>query len=390
MPIFQKENLTELLNAKSDVCLSLYMPTHRSHPDNAGDSILYQNLVKQLKQEATKLDAAMPKGIFDNFEKLAQNYEFWKHTLDGLAVFANEDFFKVYTLQRKVTPLAVAATSFHVKPLLKFLQSLDKYQVLVLNINEVQMYEGNRHQLDKLELPADFPKNLKAALGHDKTEPHLTVGAYGGAMNNIATSSAHGGTANMVQGQGGRKDEMEIDTERFFRVVDKAVWESFSRDSGLPLLLTTLPEHQSLFRKVSSNHKLLEDGLAMNAGALTNKELQKQTWAIIESHYKNGLQEHADSYAASAAHGKGTDNPELILKDIIAGRVATLLLEEGRVVKGKIAQDYGKINYMATDVAGDDVLDDLGELAIKYGGEVIVMSAEKMPTSTGVAAINRY
>ncbi len=36
------------------------------------------------------------------------------------------------------------------------------------------------------------------------------------------------------------------------------------------------------------------------------------------------------------------------------------------------------------------MLDDLGALALKMGGEVIIVPAERMPTQTGIAAIYRY
>jgi hypothetical protein len=38
----------------------------------------------------------------------------------------------------------------------------------------------------------------------------------------------------------------------------------------------------------------------------------------------------------------------------------------------------------------DDILDDLAELTLKAGGEVVVVPGERMPTDTGVAAIYRY
>jgi hypothetical protein len=46
--------------------------------------------------------------------------------------------------------------------------------VLGLNLNDYQIYEGNRHSLTELELPADIPKNINEALGYDLTE-HTTV-----------------------------------------------------------------------------------------------------------------------------------------------------------------------------------------------------------------------
>ncbi len=46
------------------------------------------------------------------------------------------------------------------------------------------------------------------------TEEHLTVASYGGVG---------GASGNMVHGQGSRKDELDKDAERFFRVIAKAV-----------------------------------------------------------------------------------------------------------------------------------------------------------------------
>lgn len=38
----------------------------------------------------------------------------------------------------------------------------------------------------------------------------------------------------------------------------------------------------------------------------------------------------------------------------------------------------------------DDLLDDLAELTLKMGGEVVVVPAERMPSTTGAAATYRY
>ena len=45
-----KDLLRELLAAKSRTCLSLYMPMHRSHPENLQDPIRFKNLLKQLEE----------------------------------------------------------------------------------------------------------------------------------------------------------------------------------------------------------------------------------------------------------------------------------------------------------------------------------------------------
>ena len=73
------------------------------------------------------------------------------HTLDGLAVFASPDSFRAYRLQRTVPELTVVADSLHVKPILRFVQSADRYQVLCLSRQEAKLYEGNRDNLDPIE-----------------------------------------------------------------------------------------------------------------------------------------------------------------------------------------------------------------------------------------------
>ena len=67
--------------------------------------------------------------------------------------------------------LAVVADAFHVKPLVRYLQSADRFQVLALTREHVAMYQGNRYGLDPIAL-GDFPATLTTALGDVVTE-HL-------------------------------------------------------------------------------------------------------------------------------------------------------------------------------------------------------------------------
>ena len=66
---------------------------------------------------------------------------------------------------------------------------------------------------------------------------------------------------NVPPGHPATRDDAKLDSERFFRAVDRAVWERVSRPSGLPLVIAALPEHQAVFRAVSRNSQLLEAGV---------------------------------------------------------------------------------------------------------------------------------
>jgi hypothetical protein len=375
---------TNALSAHSESpCLSLYQPTHRHHPDNQQDSLRFRHLVKELEKAlATKYPAGQIQSLLKPFEDLGGNRDFWNHTLDGLAVLASPGVFQVYGMQRSVPELTVVAETFHTKPLRRFLQSTDRFQVLCLSRHAIRLLEGNRDALDEIELGPGVPRTITDALGGELTEPHQTVAAYGG--------TGRGSTA-MHHGHGGQNDETDVDAERYFRAVDRAVLERYSRPAKLPLLLAALPEHHSLFRKISHNPFLLPDGIKLNPEALSVDDLREHAWRVFEPRHQKRLMELADDYAVAKSKNLGMDSLPDIASAAVAGRISTLLIEAGREIAGRIDVRTGDLQL--TDLnhpEADDVLDDLGELVVKNGGVVVVVPSELMPTGTGAAATCRY
>jgi len=51
--------------------------------------------------------------LLEPFLALADDRDFWNHTLDGLAVLSAKGMFRIYRLQRSVAELVVVADSFH-------------------------------------------------------------------------------------------------------------------------------------------------------------------------------------------------------------------------------------------------------------------------------------
>lgn len=200
-------SLAELTAAHPPPCLSLYQPTSRHRPDNQQDPIRFRNLVKALAASLQQRHpSAVTRPLLAPFDDLAQDHALWNHTLDGLAVFGATDFFRVVHLQRAVPELAVVADTFHTKPLRRFLQSMDRYQVLSLSRGAFRLFEGNRDALDELPPGDGIAQTITGVLGDERTAPRRTVGSYGGSGKESA----------MHHGHGGRKDEGALDAERFF------------------------------------------------------------------------------------------------------------------------------------------------------------------------------
>lgn len=364
-------------------CLSLYQPTHRHHPANQQDPIRFRNLVKELAQSLQhKYAAAEIAKLLEPFDALADDMEFWNHTLDGLVVFAAAGLFKVFKTQRPVIELVVAADSFHTKPLWRLLQTTDSYQVLGLNQHTIRLFEGNRDAIDEIDLVPSIPHTITAALGDELTEPRKTVSSYGGAGP---------GSTPMHHGHGGKSDEVDIDAERFFRVVDRAILEHYSRPSGLTLILAALPEHHALFHQISQNPFLAADGIRINPDALSLDELRVRAWEVAEPQYHARLTVLVEAYAQACSKGLGSDDLSEIAIAAVAGRVGSLLIDGSRQIPGQLNLTTGGVELGSlSNPSVDDLLDDLGELILTKGGQVWIAPTERMPTQTGLAAIYRY
>jgi hypothetical protein len=383
MTVLTNEVLVELLSPHEPPCLSLYQPTHRRHPENQQDPIRFRNLVREMEASLRqKYPAAKARRLLEPFEALAHDAAFWNHTLDGLAVLGGPGLFRVIRLQRPVTEMVGVADSFHTKPLRRFLQSVDRYQVLGLSLHGIRLFEGNRDALDEVDPAPGVPRTITEALGGELTEPHQTVASYGGVR---------GASTSMHHGHGGRKDEVDIDADRFFRAIDRAVLEHHSRPSGLPLILAALPEHHHLFYQVSHNPFLVAEGIRVHPDSVAAEELRALAWQKVSSQHEARLAALGGEFEHARSKGLGSGDLAQVAEAAASGRVATLLIEADRQIAGRLDGATGRVEL--DDLSHpqvDDLLDDLGALVAKMGGRVLVIPAEKMPVRTGLAATYRY
>jgi Bacterial archaeo-eukaryotic release factor family 3 len=373
------DDLTRLRAYDEPPCISLYQPTHRHHPDSDQDPIRYRNLRGQLEN---KLSAAYGRrdvrALLENYRSLEQDTEFWNHRTEGLAILSSPLTFEVYELQRPVRERVVVAPNFYTKPLLRILQSADRYQVLCLRRDDVTLYEGNRDALDPVDLSDTMPE-LEAVLPGEE-----------GATDGVQVRVAPGGVA-VHYGSSSKADIADSQRQRFFRAVDRAILELHSRPSGLPLILAALPEYHGHFRAVSHNPFLLAQSIQGNPDALSIDQLRALAWEQIEPLYLQRLAKLLGEYQAAKARQLASDKVAEVTAAALAGRVRTLLVEADREMPGSIDEVNARIEPGdSADPETGDVLNDLVETVARMKGEAIVVPVARMPTSSGIAAIFRF
>jgi hypothetical protein len=388
MKSFDLQGFLTVLRGASPPCISLYQPTHRHHPSNQQDPIRFRNLTATLEETLRQTyDVRTVRALIEPFHKLGQDAGFWNHTLDGLAVLARPGVFATFPLQREVPERLVVAGSFHTKPLLRIVQSADRFQVLCLGRNEVRLLEGNRDVLDEVDLHPSVP------LDEEDVDEAAQRGREAAPAPEVDQSKTKGLKRSSGTGRRGRASHevANLALERYFRAVDRAVADHHSKPTGLPLLLAALSEHQPLFRGLSHNPRLLPQGIERDPFPLDIDALRQAAWGQISSYYLSRLSSLVSTFQEAQSKFLGSSDASTVADAAVAGRVATILVEADRMIPGRVNTETGRISFEdLNEPEVDDLLDDLAELVLAKGGEVVVVPRESMPAESGLAAIFRH
>lgn len=403
------ETVRRLLTTHADPCLSLYLPTHRRVPDNTVDLPAFHHLVEALE---TTLSSGHPRDDRDRllqpFRQLEEDRRFWQHTRDGLAVLAADGRAQVFLLQRPVQPLALATSRFHTMPLLRIAASTDRFNLLTLTSRAAHVYEGlatdtGVEQLDPVPLHdlIGGPETAGAldvtraeVIDQETFEPHRVQRGMGPA-GRATHSIVHGGT-------GSKQDDIDADTEIFLRHVDEIVHERVTKHSALPLVLVALPRMAAVFRRLSKNRLLLDDGVPHDVHLLPPGELAGLVAPLLASARAARIARDIDIFMQARPRDLGSGDLSDIARAAVAGRVGTLLIEKDRFETGWLDPATGAIGTDG-EVVGDlsrtgdrpalhtaDLFGSVAETVLLGGGGVVALEKNAMPTESGVAAIYRW
>lgn len=134
----------------------------------------------------------------------------------------------------------------------------------------------------------------------------------------------------------------------------------------------------------------MSDGVRFDPWSLSPERLREEVWHVVQPHYLERLAGLVDRFQEARSKQLGSGDLSDIAQAAVANRVGTLLVEADRQEAGTL-ETSGRINFDNLSRPGvDDLLDDIAELVLRRGGEVVVVPADRMPTQSGGAAIYRF
>ncbi len=382
MDHLSREDLRELLQERSGPAISLYVPTRRTSSEWETNRLRFRGALERAEELlAADYELSTYRPLLEALRPLMDDQEFWLHQADSLAVFRSPDHQKVLRLPTRVEELVVVAPSFHTRPLVQLLQSPDRYWLLALSQKEVRLWEGSAlglHPVDLGTVPKSLMEAVSAHMDYERESFHSSMGAGRGAL---------------YHGHGPGTDAKEWELEAFVKKVERGVRDMLDPELG-PLVLAGVEEYHSLFRSVSELKNLAEEGIRGNVSSWNADRLHKAAWPIVERHADRKVDEALRLWESAFGVDKVESDLSASARYAVAGRVRLLMTQRDRRIWGRLDRSTGAVEILGEreEDPGNhavELLDELAELAILYGGQALALSPERMPTGTGVATVLR-
>lgn len=362
--------LTEL---DDQLRVSLYLPVPRGSP-RAKRRIQWKNLVgaaaRQLGADGMHdievdrtLQAAGP--AFDHSGNGGGQDGGWVY-------FANPRWSRAMRVRIGVPHGAFIGDRCYIAPLLPLLSHQDRYFLLGLSRDDLQLFAGTRIGLAAVPLEG-LPLGPLASMPRGRRPAGAFVAERGDS-----------GFRGLLHGVGATEVDQQRNILEHFRRVDAAVGDLLQNE-GPPLILGGVAYLHALYREVNSYPYLLDQGINGSLRDHAPAQLHALAWPIAEA------APHANRRQAIGRfrllHGTG--------RTITEARAAAAAADEGRV----------EVLIVSVDTAGDAATSGVAvkrlsgpslcvEQAItgtlRNGGAVHAVRPGRMPVPTALAAILRY
>ncbi|MFO7627175.1 MAG: hypothetical protein R6V62_07950 [Candidatus Fermentibacteraceae bacterium] len=357
-----RHNVELLQKIRGYPSLTITMPSHRQFPENKQDAVRLKNLIARatdrLLKEFGKRDIP---GLLHNLDEAMSSVDH-NMNMDGIALFANNDIFRVYQLPFTPMERVVVDETFLTRDLVYSLNRSSRYWLLVLSKKPTRLFEG-------------FCDNV------------VEVKEGGFPMEHTGP----GGSTALPGGKGARKSAYRDENhQKFFRAVNTALAEYMS-DDPLPLVITGVDKFISLYKDISSFP--IVGVIKGSHGRTAAHELGKTAWPLMEEHLSGRRGQVLGELAKAVKDGTVLSTIGGIWPAVLQGRGKTLLVEEGFHYPATVDESGMKIEPSENPEAPgviDDAVDEIIEAVIAARGDVVFVPDGTLTEHQRMALMLRF
>jgi hypothetical protein len=353
--------LKSLQNHRGYPSVSILAPTHRTAPANKQDRIKVKNLLRtavdRLHDEFKKRDVS---SIVKKLEALAKGVD-WQHSLDGLALLANEKYSGAITLPFRVKPRAVIDETFATRDLTYAFNRAAPYRVLVLS-HTTRLYDAWTTVLEERR-GKPFP------MAH----------------------RGRGGALKLPGGKGVNRSAVRDQAHRdFFRSVDEALG-AVQKADPLPLVVVGTVRNLAFHQEVTNHSDNIVGLLAGNHDRTSASALGKLVWPVFDTGATLRRTEALVDLDKAVSAGKYASGIQQVWRAAVDAKCRTLLVEKDFKYPADVAADGYRLTTFTRKGANslDDVVDEVIEKVLDAGGAVYFYSPGELEVHQKIAAVLR-
>lgn len=360
-------SLKELIGREDYPSVSIFMPTHRAHPETQQDPIRLKNLLADARQRLNAEVGKRPSWpIIDQLERITEHLD-WRENQDGLALFASEQYAAVVRLPFTVEERVTVDRTFETREIVAAFQRLPHYLVLTLAEQQTRLFAGTGPTLEEIR---------------DYGFPVVSGGAPGATRRPDAPQMA-------------RSNIREAHLQEFYREVDGALAHALA-DEPHPVVVIGARPSLGFFDDVSRHRDRIIARVEGSHAEASAAAVAQLAWPEVE----RWLQQQRQAAVQDVGTARGANLLAPGLDDAWhaarAGRGARLIVEQGYRQPAIVHRETGSIELVSGTVQGvgprhlDDAVDALAELVLGMGGEVLFVDDGALADFGHIALILRY
>jgi hypothetical protein len=383
MDAIHPSDVRELIEAATNPCVSVYLPTHRAGKVQEQDPIRLKNLLvdaqSQLEDRGQRPAAA--RELLAPAQALLSDRLFWESPADGLALMVSPSTFRAWRLPAAFEPFLYVGRRHYVRPLLPLVAGNNAFYLLSVSRNQVRLYQGTPTGVEEVALDS-LPADMKRALHYDQPE--------GLIQSHSASPAVHGKQGLVFHGQGGAPDDSKEELIEYFRIIDRGL-AAFLRGKQAPLVFAGVGYLFPLFRQANQYPHLQDEAIAGNVEDWSHARIHDQAMAVLAPGRAAARQAATSELVRLVQAGTASTQLPEILWGALGGRVHRLYLVSGAFRWGEFSEETQGVVQRASPERGDvDLLDVAAAETFVRGGEVFDVAASEVPPGTSAVAVWRH
>ncbi|KRO16425.1 baeRF6 domain-containing protein [Lacticaseibacillus saniviri] len=346
-------------------------------PNQSADKskIMFKNAAKHIEEV---MKETWPDVDWEPYAKQmspwVEDTQAWDGVAQGFGLLTNGQQTYVRHLNHFVNETAMVTATPQILPLILDNQRAFNFDLLALSSDQIALYHNAGTELTPVELPDDAPKTMKGTLGTE---------LRGGSLNSVSQ-----GAEASYHGHNEKSAEEEIDLRRYFQEVDKYISDNYSKPFKRMLIVVGLPQNQAIFHELSKNVYLSNTyQIEENPGALGENELKARVEDLRQKMRQDKMAHAVERIDRAKSQKRYRIELGQIVTALVNGAVQTLYIRSGARVYAQLDENQ-KIDTSSEQGKHNNLLNDLAELTLEYGGEVQLLNVDYFEEPVG--AVLRY